>query len=102
MQCGDTQREQQRQGICNFRFPWDENGPLPLFRFFGDGRFIRSNIFQVPKKVFELNGRVMVEVSMELSYWRDPKQKELNGLLYRADGWPSAGTKFYKVTVPLQ
>jgi DsbC/DsbD-like thiol-disulfide interchange protein len=85
-----------------FRFPWDENGPLPLFRFFGDGRFIRSNIFQIPKKIFEQNGKQMVEVSMELSYWRDPDQKELKGLLYRADGWPSAGTRFYKVTVPLK
>jgi hypothetical protein len=38
---------------------------------------------------------------MELSYWRDPKQGQLEGLLYRADGWPSSNSKFYKISVPI-
>ena len=84
-----------------FKFPWDESGPLPTFRFFGEGRFIRSNIFQIPQKHAGANGRGLLEISMELSYWRDPKQTQLEGLLYRADGWPSTNSKFYKISVPI-
>jgi DsbC/DsbD-like thiol-disulfide interchange protein len=84
-----------------FKFPWYENGPLPTFRFFGEGRFIRSNIFQTPQKHSEANGRDLLEISMELSYWRDPEQRQLEGLLYRADGWPSTNSKFYKISVPI-
>jgi DsbC/DsbD-like thiol-disulfide interchange protein len=84
-----------------FKFPWDESGPLPTFRFFGEGRFIRSNIFQIPQKHSGANGRGLLEISMELSYWRDPKQTQLEGLLYCADGWTSANSKFYKISVPI-
>jgi hypothetical protein len=38
---------------------------------------------------------------MELSYWRDPKQTQLKGLLFREDGWPSTKSKFYKISVPI-
>ena len=84
-----------------FRFPWKESGPLPTFRFFGDGRFIRSNIFQIPQKRSAGNSRELLEISMELSYWRDPKQTQLKGLLFREDGWPSTKSKFYKISVPI-
>ena len=84
-----------------FRFPYPESQTLPTFRFFADGRFIRSNIFQIPQKRNIGNGETLIELDMELSYWRDPKQKEFSGLLYRSDGWPGTKSKFYKVSLPL-
>ena len=84
-----------------FRFPHPESQSLPTFRFFADGRFVRSNIFQIPQKRNIGNGETLIELDMELSYWRDPKQKEFSGLLYRSDGWSGTKSKFYKVSLPL-
>ncbi len=97
-----SKEEKGEKEIVTFRFPWKESGPLPTFRFFGEGRFIRSNIFQIPRYSSNSSDGDLLEISMELSYWRNLQQKKLNGLLYRADGWPSSKSKFYKVSVPLQ
>ena len=85
-----------------FRFPQPATISLPTFRFFANGRFVRSNIFQIPKRTKYSNGDSFVEIEMELSYWRDPDQKELAGLLYRSDGWPETKSKFYQVSLPLK
>ena len=77
-----------------FRFPNPDSQSLPTFRFFADGRFVRSNIFQIPQKRNIGNGETLIELDMELSYWRDPKQKEFSGLLYRSDGWPAPKVNF--------
>jgi DsbC/DsbD-like thiol-disulfide interchange protein len=83
-------------------FPFSESGKLPGFRFFTHGRNVLSNIYQVPRRV-KINGDdSFLSISMELSYWRDPQQKKLEGLLYRSDGWPGGESKFYKVSVPIQ
>lgn len=84
------------------RFPCPGNTRLPTFRFFTHGRFVRSNIFQVPKRIFRRNDKDLLEISMELSYWRDSNQKELSGLLYRSDGWPEETSNFYEITLPLR
>ena len=84
------------------RFPCPDNTQLPTFRFFTHGRFVRSNIFQVPKRIFRRNDKDLLEISMELSYWRDSNQKELSGLLYRSDGWPEETSNFYEITLPLR
>ena len=62
---------------------------------------VSTNIFQIPQKRNIGNGETLIELDMELSYWRDPKQKEFSGLLYRSDGWPGTKSKFYKVSLPL-
>ena len=74
--------------------------PSTYLSFFWDGRFIRSNIFQIPKKDWG-KWQGITEISMELSYWRDPKQTQLKGLLFREDGWPSKKSRFYKISVPI-
>ena len=84
-----------------FRFPYSGSNILPTFRFFADGRFVRSNIFQLPKRTKSSRGDSLIELEMELSYWKDPEQKELSGLLYRSDGWPATTSKFYRVALPL-
>ena len=84
-----------------FRFPYPDTLSLPTFRFFADGRFVRSNIFQIPQRREIGDGETLLELEMELSYWRDPQQKELSGLLYRSDGWPGTTSKFYRVSLPL-
>ena len=84
-----------------FCFPHPESQSLPTFRFFADGRFVRSNIFQIPQRREIGDGETFLEIEMELSYWREPQQKELSGLLYRSDGWPGTKSKFYKVSLPL-
>ena len=83
------------------RFPYNGGLSLPTFRFFADGRFVLSNIFQIPQRKENDNGETFLELEMELSYWRDPKQRELSGLLYRSDGWPSTKSKFYQISLPL-
>ena len=103
-QCNAEIRKEEKgeKEFVIFRFPWKERSSLPTFRFFGDGRFIRSNIFQIPRSGSDSGGEDLLEISMELSYWRDPLQKELKGLLYRSDGWSTSRNKFYKISVPLQ
>ena len=46
-----------------FRFPYSGNNILPTFRFFADGRFVRSNIFQIPKE-----RKVVVETLLNLRW----------------------------------
>ena len=84
-----------------FRFPYPDTLSLPTFRFFADGRFVRSNIFQIPQRREIGDGETLLELEMELSYWRDFQQKELSGLLYRSDGWPGTTSKFFRVSLPL-
>lgn len=87
--------------FVTLQFPYSGAGKLPAFRFFTHGRFVLSNIFQVPQKIQVNGGQNSLSIPMELSYWRDPEQKNLQGLLYRSDGWPGTTSKFYKVTLPI-
>ena len=86
-----------KKNLVIFRFPYSGSNILPTFRFFADGRFVRSNIFQLPKRTKSSRGDSLIELEMELSYWKDPEQKELSGLLYRSDGWPATTSKFYRL-----
>ena len=88
--------------FVTLRFPIEGSGKNSSFRFFAHGRFVRSNIFQIPKKLKNNKGENLMEISMELSYWRDPAQKNLTGLLFSSNGWDNATSKFYKVKLPLR
>ena len=65
-----------------FRFPWKERGPLPTFRFFWGRTFYPFEHFSNPPENFGANRMELLEISMELSYWRDLKQTQLKGLLF--------------------
>ena len=84
------------------RFPYPDVSKLPTFRFFAQGRYVLSNIFQVPQIYQDEQGNKFLDISMELSYWRDSEKKYLEGLLFRSDGWPQTSSKFYKIMLPLR
>lgn len=84
------------------RFPYPNVSKLPTFRFFAHGRYVLSNIFQVPQVYQDNQGNKFLDISMELSYWRDSEKKYLEGLLFRSDGWPETSSKFYKVMLPIR
>ena len=84
------------------RFPYPDVSKLPTFRFFAQGRYVLSNIFQVPQIYQDKQGNKFLDISMELSYWRDSEKKYLEGLLFRSDGWSQTSSKFYKVKLPLR
>ena len=56
------------------RFPYPDVSKLPTFRFFAQGRYVLSNIFQVPQIYQDKQGNKFLDISMELSYWRDSEK----------------------------
>ena len=88
--------------FVTLHFPFSGSRKLPAFRFFTHGRYVLSNIFQVPQREQNSGEESFLSIPMELSYWRDPHQKKLEGLLYRSDGWPGTSSKFYNVSVPIR
>ena len=84
------------------RFPHPEVSKLPTFRFFSHGRDVLSNIFQIPQVYHDERGNKFIDISMELSYWRNSEKKQLKGLLFRSDGWPETKSNFYNVNLLLR
>lgn len=87
--------------LISLMFPLETKGSLPGMRFFGKGRMIRSNQIQIPRILKNENGKQLIEISMELSPWRNTEQNRLEGLLYNSSGWPNTKSKFYQIDVPI-